>query len=97
MTHDLHNHIRSKGVGLCLNAAAAEFTPDSVILSNGARIPAEMIILSVGVRPETRFLEGSGIELGRAGRFWWTSGCAPMWPMSTPSATPSRCGILSPG
>lgn len=67
MTHDLHNHIRSKGVGLCLNAAAAEFTPDSVILSNGARIPAEMIILSVGVRPETRFLEGSGIELGRRG------------------------------
>ena len=67
MSHDLHNHIRSKGVGLCLNAAAAEFTPDSVILSNGAKIPAEMIILSGGVRPETRFLEGSGIELGRRG------------------------------
>ncbi len=67
MTHDLHNHIRSKGVRLCLNAMAAEFTESSVILANGASIPADMIILSVGVAPETRFLAGSGIELGRRG------------------------------
>ena len=67
MTHDLHNHIRSKGVKLCLNAMAAEFTEDSVILASGAKIPADMILLSVGVAPETRFLAGSGIELGRRG------------------------------
>jgi len=31
----------------------------------GEEIPADMVIMSVGVRPNTRFLEGSGVEVGR--------------------------------
>ena len=67
MTHDLHNHIRSKGVRLCLNSLAKEFTENSVLLADGTEIPADMIILSVGVAPETKFLKDSGIALGRRG------------------------------
>lgn len=67
MTHDLHNHIRSKGVSLYLNSLATAFTENSVLLKDGTAVPADMVILSIGVSPETRFLQGSGIELGARG------------------------------
>lgn len=67
MTHDLHNHIRSKGVSLYLDSLATAFTEDSVVLKDGTVVPAEMVILSIGVAPETRFLQGSGVELGARG------------------------------
>lgn len=67
MAHDLHNHIRCKGVGLYLNSMATAFTENSVELKDGTSVPADMVILSVGVAPETRFLQGSGIELGARG------------------------------
>lgn len=40
---------------------------DGVILDNGARVPADMVIMSIGVRPDTGFLKDSGIELGARG------------------------------
>ena len=67
MTHDLHNHIRSKGVSLYLNSLASAFTENSVMLQDGTEVPADMVILSIGVTPETRWLRGSGIELGARG------------------------------
>lgn len=67
ITHDLHNHLRSKGVALYLNSLATSFTENSVILKDGTAVPADMVILSIGVAPETRFLQGSGIELGARG------------------------------
>lgn len=67
MTHDLHNHIRSKGVSLYLDSLASAFTENSVVLKDGTEVPADMVILSIGVAPETRWLQGSGIELGARG------------------------------
>ncbi len=67
MTHDLHNHIRSKGVSLYLDSLASAFTENSVLLKDGTAVPADMVILSIGVAPETCWLQGSGIELGVRG------------------------------
>lgn len=67
MTHDLHNHIRGKGVSLYLDSLASAFTENSVLLKDGTAVPADMVILSIGVAPETRWLQGSGIELGARG------------------------------
>ncbi len=67
MAHDVHNHIRSKGISLYLNSMATEFTKDSVKLKDGRSVPADFILLSVGVRPETVFLKDSGIALGSRG------------------------------
>ncbi len=67
MSYDLHNHIRSKGVKLFLNEMAKEITDSSVILASGCQVPADLVILSIGVVPETKFLADSGIELGTRG------------------------------
>ena len=67
MAHDLHNHIRSKGVALHLNSKLTEIGEGFVVTEAGSQIEAEMVILSIGVKPETGFLQGSGIQLGRRG------------------------------
>ncbi len=67
MAHTVHNSIRGKGLGLYVGKKCSGFTKDSVLLDDGTAVPADMVILSIGVAPETRFLEGSGVELGRRG------------------------------
>jgi len=67
MAHRVHNHIRDKGVDLYLNSRATEIKDNNVILEDGRSVPAELIIMSVGIAPETNFLRNSGIELGEKG------------------------------
>lgn len=67
MAHSVHNYVRGKGLGLYLGKKSTGFTKDSVLLEDGTAVPADMVILSIGVLPETKFLSGSGVELGRRG------------------------------
>ena len=67
MAHMVHNRIRAAGMGLYINRKCAGFTENGVILEGGDVVPADMVILSIGVAPETRFLQGSSVELGRRG------------------------------
>ncbi len=67
MAAEVHNHIRSKGVGLLLGTGAARVTDASVVLDNGQAIPADLVLVSAGVAPDTGFLHGSGIALGKRG------------------------------
>ncbi len=60
----LHNHIREQGVSLFLNSKAVAFDEHQVILHNGDKISTDMVILSIGVSPETAFLSDSGVSLG---------------------------------
>jgi len=38
---------------------------DVVVLADGTRIPTDLVVLSVGVRPDTAFVEAAGIETSR--------------------------------
>jgi NADPH-dependent 2,4-dienoyl-CoA reductase/sulfur reductase-like enzyme len=68
MAHGVHVHVRSKGVKLALGQFAGEITEKGVKLLDNGFVPADMVILSIGVRPATDFLQGSGIELGKRGQ-----------------------------
>lgn len=67
MAYDVHNHIRSKGAGLYLNAKVTEIGDGFVVTQSGEKIDAGLVLLSVGVRPETGFLQGGGVALGSRG------------------------------
>lgn len=67
MAHQVHNYIRAQGMDLYLGQTCTAMDEDGVILSNGTKVPADMVILSIGVRPDTGFLDDSGIELGARG------------------------------
>lgn len=66
MAADVHRYIKSKGVYLHLNNGVKAINGNTVILQNG-EITADMIILSVGVRPETAIAKDAGIELNPRG------------------------------
>jgi NADPH-dependent 2,4-dienoyl-CoA reductase/sulfur reductase-like enzyme len=50
-------------VDLRLGAAVDAVEPDAVHLRGGERIPADTVLVAVGARPETAWLDGSGLEL----------------------------------
>lgn len=62
----LHTEMEMMGVDLLLNDGVKEFSDfgRTIITESGNRIETDMIILSIGVRPETSLAEQSGIELG---------------------------------
>ncbi len=67
MAHAIHNRIRAAGIGLWLNRRVTGFNKDAALLEDGTAVPADMVILSIGVAPETGFLRDSGIALGPRG------------------------------
>ena len=66
MAADVHRYIKSKGIYLHLNNGVKSIHGNTVVLQNG-EITADMIIMSVGVRPETAIAKGCGIELNPRG------------------------------
>jgi NADPH-dependent 2,4-dienoyl-CoA reductase/sulfur reductase-like enzyme/rhodanese-related sulfurtransferase len=54
-------------VELHLGASAQEITESTVVLSNGVVLPAEMIILAIGVRPDIALAKAAGLSIGTRG------------------------------
>ena len=56
--------MRTHGVDLHLGASVVKINTDSVELSNGAVLPAEIVILAIGVRPEIGLAKAAGLDIG---------------------------------
>jgi len=56
--------IRSHGVDLRLGSSVVKISADSVELANGDVLPAEIVILAIGVRPEIGLAKAAGLEIG---------------------------------
>jgi len=52
------------GVDLQLGVSASAIGTQSVTLSDGSEVPAELIILAIGVRPEISLAKAAGIKVG---------------------------------
>ncbi len=61
--------LRERGVGVLTGAALKAVLPASreVELADGRRLPADLVLLSVGVRPELELARKAGLAMGRAG------------------------------
>ena len=70
----IQHHIREKGVRLMLNPPVSGFeqppTGLQVTLKNEERLDADVVILSIGVRPDTRLAVQAGLKLGDAKGIW---------------------------
>lgn len=58
-------HIESKGVKFILGTSAKKFTADSAELTNGETVKFDMLILAVGVRPNTELIAAAGGKVNR--------------------------------
>jgi len=67
----VHQHMKSKGVELYLKDAAKSFKDEgcciNVELAGGRTLKADMVIMGIGVRPESRLAAEAGLKLGTTG------------------------------
>lgn len=66
MAVDVHRYIKKKGICLYLQNGVTAIRDRAVALQRG-EIPADMVILSVGVRPETALAKACGIPINARG------------------------------
>ncbi len=70
----VQQHIRSKGVNLLLGSSVTAFEKkDSslkVLLKNGDSLEADIVILSIGVRPDTKLALNAGLKIGESRGIW---------------------------
>jgi len=63
----IENELLSYGVGIHTGAGVTEIMPRSVKLDNGIVLDADMVLLSIGVRPTLQLAKEAGLEIGEAG------------------------------
>ena len=67
----VHQHFKSKGVGLHLQEAVTAFRPVEdgidVVLKSGLVLQVDMVVLSIGVRPDVKLAREAGLEIGEMG------------------------------
>lgn len=63
----VESELKSMGIAVRTGVAATEIRSgaeaDTVVLSDGSELVADVVVLSVGVRPDTAFLADSGLEM----------------------------------
>jgi NADPH-dependent 2,4-dienoyl-CoA reductase/sulfur reductase-like enzyme/rhodanese-related sulfurtransferase len=62
----IQREMLSYGVEIHTNAGVSEITPSNVKLDNGTILDADMVLLSVGVRPTLQLARETGLALGEA-------------------------------
>lgn len=63
----LQAEMRRHGVQLFLGTAAARIDEQTVFLSDGRQVPADLVVMAAGVRARTQLAQQAGLALGRTG------------------------------
>lgn len=63
----IERELHAYGVGVHTNAGVTEITSNSVKLDNGTTLEADMVLLSIGVRPTLQLAIDAGLKIGEAG------------------------------
>ena len=67
MASPVADELRRHGVSLHLGASVEAITPNDVRLASGQFIAAELVIVAIGVRPETGLARLAGLAIGERG------------------------------
>lgn len=74
MAAPVHQHLIQKGVSLYLEESVTHFQRTekgiTVFLKSGKSILADMVLLSIGVRPATNLARQAGLRIGETGGIW---------------------------
>jgi len=63
----IQQEMRAYGVDVLTGKAVSEIARNTVTLNDGARIDADMVLLSIGVRPTLKLAQEAGLAIGEAG------------------------------
>ena len=67
MASPVADELRRHGVSLHLGDSVEAITPTDVCLASGQCIPAELVVVAIGVRPETGLARLAGLAIGERG------------------------------
>jgi len=67
MVQILHKEMTDNGVELVVNDGLAKITETSIVLNSGKEIQADIVVLAIGVRPETALAKDAGLDIGETG------------------------------
>jgi NADPH-dependent 2,4-dienoyl-CoA reductase/sulfur reductase-like enzyme/rhodanese-related sulfurtransferase len=63
----IRTELEAKGVHVLTGVGLNSIQDNAIILTDGSSIPAEVVLLSIGVRPELNLAKQAGLEIGSAG------------------------------
>ena len=67
MAQILHKELHDKGINLVLGDGIKEIGDDFIVLESGKKEKARVVIMALGVRPETELAKTAGVTLGETG------------------------------
>ncbi|MFF5995777.1 FAD-dependent oxidoreductase [Lysinibacillus sp. KU-BSD001] len=67
MAQILQKEMMDKGVQVIVGNGLASITAEEVTLVSGKKVKADIVVLAIGVRPETTLAEEAGLEIGTSG------------------------------
>jgi len=70
MIEPLQATLESNGITLALGRTAVEVTSTEVVLDNGQRVSADLVISAIGVTADAEFAAQAGLRMGTAGGIW---------------------------
>ncbi|MCK5665530.1 MAG: FAD-dependent oxidoreductase, partial [Thiotrichaceae bacterium] len=67
MVQILHKELYDNGIDLVLGDQVSSFEKDMVVLKSGKKIPSQIVVLAIGVTPETQLAKNAGLDIGKTG------------------------------
>ncbi len=67
MAQHLHKSLHDHGVNLLLNERLVAIKDDQIELESGKSFKAQVVVMAIGVYPDTKLAQEAGIEIGKTG------------------------------
>jgi NADPH-dependent 2,4-dienoyl-CoA reductase/sulfur reductase-like enzyme/rhodanese-related sulfurtransferase len=67
MVQIFHKELYDNSINLIVGDKVEKFEKDTVILSSGKRISAKVVVMAIGVSPETALAKGAELDIGETG------------------------------
>jgi len=67
MAQILHKEIMDKGITLVLGDGIQSIEDKEIVLSSGRKLDTEVVVMAIGVRPETTLAKQADLEIGETG------------------------------
>jgi NADPH-dependent 2,4-dienoyl-CoA reductase/sulfur reductase-like enzyme/rhodanese-related sulfurtransferase len=67
MVQIFHKEIYDKGIDLVVGDKVEKFEKDAVILASGKKINAKVVVMAIGVSPETTLAKDAALDIGETG------------------------------
>lgn len=75
MVQILHKELIDHGVELVINDKVTAFAKNQIILGSGKTVNADIVVMAIGVAPETNLAKNAGLEIGKTGAIAINNDC----------------------